>query len=564
VQFFRHTSKKLPYLVFTLVIFAVSAFLSLVPIKTLAEESPNISVGRKILDGINAKQTEWVEHFAKPLENKICGQIYPELSQAGLQIIQKNSERASDRCYDFSSLPKGIGLDFSSFQSTSEEIFFDSLVRTKKDILSCRESALDCFATSPQKRDQLAGDFVDRLSAFQIYREKFRSFDESKGQAPQFSDAEKKALEKFFPGSTKNTEAFFSEVEPVTALTVLVNYQNKKNALGFQFEEAFAALAQDDKTLSEFGKMSREKKIATIQDIISKKSEQQKQQFKEDQDYWSRSCRPAGMANTPMTSGTKKNEGDDCFYRPTLVQKRKLLEDFNISELGNESSKNRNISKEEKAFICALKMRYGEGAQLFDAKINKGLSVAAILPPARAMASLLAARSVTASLVFGLASSRLKKYPLLNAAGDTLYITGEVATAVRLKSIYDRCTKKSSFKTKNNLTLNSIHSTVHPRTRQEVLDGCKVCQSQPAQQHVFDKSCLKEVTSYLLNRNATIGTAQAAVVSVADVDHTGQTIVSKGMNEVTDSMSLFLYNLSLTTSVDTPSVDEFDIFSEGK
>ncbi len=536
----------------------------MVPTPTFAEEGPNISLGRKILDGINKKQTEWVEQFAKPLESKICGKVYPDLGQAGFAVIQKKSERASDRCYDFSSLPKGIGLDFSSYQSTSEEIFFDSLVRTKKDILRCRQSALDCFASSTQKRDQLASDFVDRLSAFQIYREKFRSFDEDKGPVPQFSDAEKKALEKFFPGSTKNGETFFSEVEPVTALTVLVNYQDKKNALGFQFEEAFAALAQDDKTLNEFGKMNREKQIATIQDIISKKSEQQKQQFKEDQDYWSRSCRPAGGANAPKPSGAKENQGDDCFYRPTLVQKRKLLEDFNISDLGNESFENRNISKEEKAFICALKMRYGEGAHLFDAKINKGLSVVSMLPPARAMASLLAARSVTASLVFGLASSRLKKYPLLNFAGDTLYIMGEVATAVRLKSIYDRCTLKSSFKTKNNLTSNSIHSAVHPRTRQEVLEGCKVCRSQPTQEHDFDKSCLKEVTSYLLNRNATIGTAQSAVASVADVDHTGQTIVSKGMNEVTDSMSLFLYNLSLTTSVDTPSVDEFDVFSQEK
>lgn len=264
-----------------------------------ASESLNRAL-RPVINDIDRAHTAWVDSTIKAHKKDICGKEYADIGSNGFQVIKKQAEKLTDRCYSLSNLPQGIGINHSNYQNLSEEIFFDSLLQNKMDHIACRKASLDCL-NRPGISAALSTDFVDRLGAFKIYRDHFKKMDSKKGEAKDFTEDEKKLLSKYFPGDFKNPKAFFSQWDPITAINLIVNYNSPGTEKGFLFQEAFASLAQEEKTLDAFGSLSRNKQLAAIQKLINNTSESQKKVIDDDKAYWDRACR---LLNNPSLAKT--------------------------------------------------------------------------------------------------------------------------------------------------------------------------------------------------------------------------------------------------------------------
>ena len=87
-----------------------------------------------------------------------------------------------------------------------------------------------------------------------------------------------------------------------------------------------------------------------------------------------------------------------------------------------------------------------------------------------------------------------------------------------------------------------------------------MCKSYPTAKKVFDNSCIKEATKWIINntvfRNPVAGNAQMTAMVVAQ-DKNGATPISQKVMDASDAISLFFYNLSLTTSLDVPEISDF-------
>lgn len=531
-------------------------------LNSFAGDDSSLSFGRQLVDKIDQAHTAWVDSVATQYKNDICGSNYPEANAESFNVIKKKAELLRGRHYALSELPKGIGIDFSSYQNITEEVFFDSLVQSKLDQGLCRKFAIDCL-NEKKVSIELAKDFIERLNVFHIYREKYRSFLFTHKINNDFSASEKELLKKYFPGQFKTLTTFFETWDPITAISLIVNHIDSGTDRAFLFQEAFAYLVGNQKAMSTLRKMSHEKQLSTIREVIKGSIEKQLAALKEEQSYWIRSCRPEDQANpSPAT----------CFYRPTFEQKTKLLIDYSLTNLFNQSDRTgsgaslmvKNYSDVEQNFLCALNVRYGDGGTYFSAYIGRYTTALSMIPPVRVLMGALAARSLSIALVSTAAESRLRVGYML----DHLERLGEISVvytmATKLKSIYDECTGTKfidgqSLPFSPKIDVNSLIS------REQLLQDCRACQIQLKERKSFDTSCIKQATNWAMGQVLGQVHGFQAVEKAARIlmqDDSGQTPISKKMFEVSDAISLFLYNLSLTSSVSFPGMSELSAQSE--
>lgn len=537
------------YLAFGLILFSSLA--------TQAHDDSKLSLGRRVLMAFDKTHVDWIDSTIKKYNKDICGEVHPELSREGFEHIRKQAEKVGDRCYAFSNLPRGIGIDFSSYQNLSEEFFFDSLIQAKMASLACKETSINCL-NEKRVSTKLANDFVDRLDAFKIYRDKFKNYDPEKGKIPNLSESEKKILERYFPGQTENIKDFFDTWNPVSAINIIVNYQAPGADRGFLFQEAFATLAQEEKNLHDFGKLNREQQVNFIRDLVKGTSANQKKAIAEEKSYWERSCRP---------NDTDIKNKSNCFYRPTYQQKRKLLNDYSLAGLFSDDKSAipdstkyslQSFGKQEQAFLCKLNIRYGKGGDYFDAKMTNITTALAVIPVVRALIGAVAARSVTASLLTATASRHVPLHQYLTAAETVGKFSAVASTATTMHNIYTNCTAQK-FKSVQQLPFVELEKSKKFRSQSEFLADCKSCKIHPKAKQTFDISCVKEATKWAINKS--IGTVSAVGYSklVANVaqDNSGNTPITTTIGNASDAISVFLYNLSLTTSLDVPSLSDF-------
>jgi hypothetical protein len=515
-----------------------------------AQIEGEISFGKKIVNKIDKKQTEWVRSYTNQFEKEICGQDFPELSYEGLHIIKKKAERITNRCYSADQLPSGIGIDFSSIQSNAEEVFFDSLIRTKLDHLTCREAAIECLNKGDQA-NSIAADFVDRLNAFRVYRDKYKAFNSSAKKEVFFTKEESRILSKYFPDSTNSPERFFKEWQPVTAMALLVNYMDPSNDQSFVFQEAFASLAEDENALNEFGKMNQQNQIRAIADYIKQSSESQKKAINEERSYWERHC-------------TSKDP--NCFFRPIFEQKRKLIEEFitntayDPSQWNSSHNKKFNKpSKEEMAFACALQLKYGKGAQYFDNQMNN-MSVALAVVPivSRPIAGVFASRNLTAKVMGDkIVNSRLYQHSI-KSAGAGLKASGKLAFGSQMFNLYESC-ESGEFEVKPKLPFAPTKEKKPQKNRDEFLADCKKCRRQPSTKKLVNYSCLKEATNWALSRSVGFfkSASKMSTVEKASNDSTETAFLPEKLDQLSETFSLYLKNQALITTFDVPSISNF-------
>lgn len=539
----------------------------------LAETNNSLSLPRRILDNIDKKQTEWVREHAQNFKNEICGDTQSEVSREGFHIIKEKAERFTNKCYATDHLPRKAGLDFSSYQNLSEEIFFDSLIRTKLEHMTCREYAIDCL-NEKKVSSEVATDFVDRLNAFRIYREKYRAIKVAKQQNVSLTESEKKLLNRYFPSATQNIGEFFDEWEPVAAMATLVNYIDPQYDRAFVFQEAFASLAEDEESLSEFSKMRRSEQIRSIQATIKNSSDNQKKAIADERDYWIRSCR---------------SDSSDCFYRPTFEQKRKLVDEYIVNSAydpaqwhldPSKKTDTKKISKEEMAFACSLSLKYGEGAKIFDNQMNQINLLIALLPTARAFAGAMTAKALSKGLIkefvdatpeakktfltvksgaqktFQTVASTTNRASLATRAG--LERTGQIALVSQALSFYEKCTS-AKFKGKPKLPYLISTKKAQQKTRQQFLSDCRICKTPSTAKQIVDNSCLKETTTWLANKGLGLVKPLSTVTTVHratnPVDDTA--LINEKIDQASDWLSLYLKNQALITNFDVPAISDF-------
>lgn len=527
-----------------------------------ARADGKIPILRRLLDSVDERQTEMVANFAQDYIGEICEGNRPQINSRGLEAVQKRAQRIANKCYDKPSVEKSLGSFEGDNQAWAEAIFFDSIIQNKMDHLTCHEAALNCI-DKDQSKAQIANDFVNRVKAYQIYKERYKSYEAASDEERaniKFTPEEQKFLLPFLlqtttsDGTVKTAEEFFKEYPPVIALGLLVSDQNLESNQGFIFHETFTSLVKDNDALEQFSSLNRNQQTQLILEHLNNEKTNQLESIRKAKAELQQACRPV--------------DGDtsQCFYRPMFEQKRKLLDEYIMqtaydpTQWGQQNqtkSPLKGISEQEKDFACQLQLKYGPGALRFDNEMYKIQVLFALTPFGRTVLGALSQREMTVALVTGQLSKKIPMGFVASASSTSLSWSARVALVAQMDNLYRQCTATA---VKAQQKLNTKTTKKPMISREEYLERCRSCQKRPTSQKRINYSCFKEVTRWLIGRRLDSSTiaSGAQMTDKALNDGNSKPTIAQQIDKASEVISLFLANWTLMNDLDFTVGSAFD------